>query len=166
MAANDEFTINIALLENNKPVIGVLYAPAIGELYVGIPGIGTWMEKDGRRKESIATPESLHLKMATSRFHDHPDAGIFAEANKVKELVPLGSALKFGRLAFAEVDIYPRLVGTYEWDTAAGQAILEASGGRIIDWETGKSLVYGKINRLNNRFIAFRSPYQYENFIF
>lgn len=166
LAENNEFTINIALIRKSSPVIGVVYAPALDELYVGIKGEVTWMEKNGIRTIPGKIPKSEELKMATSRFHDHHDAQLFAEINQVKQLVPIGSALKYGRLAFGAVDIYPRLVGTSEWDTAAGQAVLEAAGGKIMDWHTGKPMAYGKTNRRNGRFIAIRGAYEYAEFIY
>jgi 3'(2'), 5'-bisphosphate nucleotidase len=84
--------------------------------------------------------------------------------NGILNRIPIGSALKFGRMAFGQVDVYPRVVGTSEWDTGAGQAILEAAGGQLLDWETGTSLSYGKPSRRNKSFIAFRSPYKGEDF--
>jgi 3'(2'), 5'-bisphosphate nucleotidase len=165
IAATDEFTINIALIHHQKPVMGVIYAPALDELYTGIPGWGAWMEQGGKRKSSSFEPESQGLRMAVSRFHDHADTLLFAKENYVKELLPLGAALKYGRLAMAQIDVYPRMIGTSEWDTAAGQAVLEAAGGAIIDYETRQPLRYGKINRRNKAFIALRHPYHFENFV-
>ena len=166
LASNDEFTVNIALIENNRPVLGVLYAPALDELYVGLTGKVTWMEKAGIRTVCQMVPKNTLLKMVTSRFHDHKDAQVFADINQVGECIPIGSALKYGRLAFGKVDIYPRLVGTSEWDTAAGQAVLEAAGGSLLDWHTGQPLRYGKLNRRNGRFITIRAPYKYDDFIY
>jgi len=164
IAATDEFTINIALIYQEMPVMGVVYAPALDELYTGIPGLGAWMEQDGKRKSSSFEPESLGLRMAVSRFHDHADTLLFAKENHVQEMLPLGAALKYGRLAMAQIDVYPRMVGTSEWDTAAGQAVLEAAGGAIIDYETRQPLRYGKINRRNKAFIAIRMPYTFNDF--
>lgn len=102
--------------------------------------------------------------MAVSRFHDHPDVDVFAVSNQIKERVAIGSALKYGRLAAAEVDVFPRLVGSSEWDTAAGQAILETAEGRALGWHTGEALRYGKQKRRNPRLIAFRQPYRLSDF--
>jgi 3'(2'), 5'-bisphosphate nucleotidase len=99
-----------------------------------------------------------------SRFHNHPDVELFALANAVTIQVPLGSALKYGRLALGEVDVFPRLVGSAEWDTAAGQAVLEAAGGAVLDWQTGQPMRYGKTNRRNGRLMALRAPYRYAEF--
>lgn len=164
LAGNDEFTVNIALITIDKPVLGVLYAPAINQLYFGVAGGSVWMENKEGKTLYDAIPRSTGLRMAISRFHDHPDTTSFAHANEVKVTVPIGAALKYGRLAMGEIDVYPRIVGTSEWDTAAGQAILEAAGGCILDWETGKPLLYGKPHRRNGRFLAFRPPYCQEDF--
>jgi len=79
--------------------------------------------------------------------------------------VAVGSALKYGLLAAGEVDVFPRLVGSSEWDTAAGQAVLEAAGGKVLDWHTGEALRYGKANRRNPRLLSFRSPYTRGEFV-
>lgn len=164
LAANDEFTVNIALVEDRSSVLGVVYAPALDELYVGIPGGAVWRELRGVRTPCGIFPKRASLRMAASRFHDHPDTAAFAKVNKVGEITSIGAALKYGRLAMAEIDVYPRVVGTSEWDTAAGQAVLEAAGGSILDWQSREPLRYGKPGRRNGRFLAFRAPYQIQGF--
>jgi len=166
LAGNDEFTINIALIEIDKPVIGIVFAPALNELFVGIKGETAWAEINGELKIAKNLEKSDILKMAISRFHDHYDANFFATENKIQHFIPIGSSLKYGRLIFGEADVFPRLVGSSEWDTAAGQAILEAAGGLMLDWNTGDSLRYNKTNRRNGRFIAIRSPYKFSDFIY
>jgi 3'(2'), 5'-bisphosphate nucleotidase len=166
IAANDEFTVNIGLIEDGKPVLGLVYAPALDELYVGIAGDQAWRDLRGTRTLFGRCPKSIQLRMARSRFHDHPDAEAFAIANGVNMQIAIGSALKYGRLAMGEVDVYPRFVGTSEWDTAAGQAVLEAAGGRVLDWHTHEPLHYGKPKRRNGQFIAFRAPYEKNDFEF
>lgn len=166
IAANDEFTINIALIENDRPVLGVVFAPALNELYVGFKGKEAWAEIDGQIRTAMPLKKSERLVMAKSRFHDHPDANAFAIENNIDCFKALGSSLKYGRLILGEIDVYPRLVGTSEWDTAAGQAIVEAGGGQMLDWHTGNPLCYNKPNRRNGRFIAIRSPYQFSDFMF
>lgn len=163
IACNDEFTINIALIINEFPVLGVVYAPALDELYVGIKD-ETYMLKNGVKYLCNNKNKSKNLKMAVSRFHNHIKSETFFNCNNLNESKPIGSALKYGRIAFGEVDVYPRYVGTSEWDTAAGQAVLESSGGKIIDMNSGKRLKYGKFNRRNGSFIAFRSPYSINDF--
>ena len=88
----------------------------------------------------------------------------FAFMNNINIQIPTGSALKYGLLAASEIDIFPRLVGSSEWDTAAGQIVLEEAGGQILNWHTGESLTYGKKGRRNPRILALRSPYTYEKF--
>jgi 3'(2'), 5'-bisphosphate nucleotidase len=145
--------------------MGAVYAPALDELYVGAAGGPVWREKYGIRVLCPKIQRSNGLSMATSRFHDHPGTIRFAEANRVLASVPIGAALKYGRLAMGEIDVYPRLVGTSEWDTAAGQIILEAAGGALVDWESGKPMEYGKPNRRNGQFLAFRMPYLETDFV-
>lgn len=164
LAANDEFTVNIALIKNGKPVLGVIWAPALSEFYAGINGTSAWQERQGKRTMLQEKEKNLTNRMAVSRFHNHPDTKIFAQTNRILECIPIGSALKYGRLAMGEFDVYPRLVGSSEWDTAAGQAVLEASGGSLLDWHTGKPLVYGKPNRRNGRLLAFRAAYKRADF--
>ncbi len=165
LAGNGEFTVNIALVRQKVPVLGVMLAPALGELYVGAPGQGCWVEERGGQRMAVAArPRSDACRMAVSRFHDHPDVELFAQANGIRERVAVGSALKYGYLALGRVDVFPRLVGSAEWDTAAGQAVLEAAGGAVLDWHTGQPLRYGKPGRRNPRLLALRAPYEYSDF--
>lgn len=165
LARNGEFTVNIALVDDGMPVLGVVYAPALGELFAGIPGKAAWCCKEGVRTDCTTRGKSPALRLAASRFHDSPEVDVFAEANGVDERVAIGSALKYGRLAQGKVDVFPRLVGSSEWDTAAGQAVLEAAGGQVLDWHTGQPLRYGKQGRRNPCLLALRAPYRYGDFI-
>jgi 3'(2'), 5'-bisphosphate nucleotidase len=164
IAANDEFTVNIALIDGGRPVLGVVFAPALRELYAGQSGIGSWCEKAGIRFDCQSAGKTAACRMAVSRFHDHPDVDVFAAANGIGNSVAIGSALKYGRLATAEVDVFPRLVGSSEWDTAAGQAVLEGAGGQVLDWHTGQTLCYGKPRRRNPRLLSVRAPYNFTDF--
>jgi 3'(2'), 5'-bisphosphate nucleotidase len=166
LAANDEFTVNIGLIENSRPVLGAIYAPALDELFTGLVGKGAWQNRHGRRAACHTVARGTELRMAISRFHDSLDANKFARANDIHTQLPVGSALKFGRLAASVIDVYPRFVGTSEWDTAAGQAVLEGAGGSLLDWHTGEALCYGKSRRRNGPFIAFRAPYKKIDFIY
>lgn len=165
IAGNDEFTVNIALVADGFPVLGVLYAPALGELYYGSSTEGFWCDPRGPG-DLIGKPEYIEggIRMATSRFHDGVESRKFAEFNRIHRQVPIGSALKFGRLAIGAVDVYPRFVGTSEWDTAAGQAVLEAAGGQVIDLSSGGRMRYGKRGRRNGSFLALRAPLSFSNF--
>jgi 3'(2'), 5'-bisphosphate nucleotidase len=164
LAQNNEFTINIALVERGKPVMGVIHAPALGETYAGGIDHSPWFEKNGNRSLLKSIPKSKNCRMAVSRFHDHPDVGFFAEINHIDKRIEVGSALKYGLLARGEVDVVPRLVGSSEWDVAAGQAIVESAGGRVIDWHSAQPLSYGKPGRRNPRLISFRAPYDLSEF--
>jgi len=161
---NDEFTINIALIRNKKPVLGVVSAPALDELYVGSIEKFGYIVKNGKKTALKIKEKSQNMSMAVSRFHDHPDVDKFSEMNNINNKIQMGSALKLCRLAAGEVDVYPRLVGSSEWDIAAGQAVLEAVDGFVFDWDTGKGLEYGKIGRRNPRLLSVRSPYRFKDF--
>jgi 3'(2'), 5'-bisphosphate nucleotidase len=102
--------------------------------------------------------------MAFRRFHDHPDVEVFAVANGVESRVPIGAVLKSSLLATAQFDVFPRLVGSSEWDAAAGQVVLEGAGGQILNWSNGKALCYGKPRRRNLRLLSIRTPYNITDF--
>jgi 3'(2'), 5'-bisphosphate nucleotidase len=164
LAGNGEFTINVALVDQGRPVLGVVFAPAIGDVYWGAEGMGAWRVRDGAETALLRQVQSPACRMAVSRFHDHSDVDVFAVQNGIDQRVSIGSALKYALLAAAEVDVFPRLVGSSEWDTAAGQAVLEAAGGQVLDWRTAKALQYGKPQRRNPRLLALRTPYRREEF--
>ncbi len=164
IAANDEFTVNIALVEGTRPVLGVVFAPALNQMYFAEVGIGSWQIKGETKIALRSVPKSPLCRMAVSRFHDHPDVDVFARINGIESRLGIGSALKYCRLAAGEIDVFPRLVGSSEWDTAAGQAILEGVGGHVLNWHTGQALTYGKLRRRNPRLLSIRSPYQITDF--
>lgn len=166
LAGNGEFTVNIALVDQGHPIIGVVFAPVIDTFYWGCQDMGAWRIREGVAAKLSPSPRTASLRMAVSRFHDHPDVDLFACQNGITDRVAIGSALKFGLLTEGEVDVYPRLVGSSEWDTAAGQALLEAAGGQVLDWHTGKPLLYGKPRYRNPRLLALRAPYRQEDFQF
>ncbi len=165
LAHNNEFTINIALISNQFPVFGVVYAPALNELYAGGLGIGTWKQTKNKRLPCCIADKYSSPRMAISRFHTDIEAvNEFALDNLIVDKIEIGSALKYGYLAIGKVDVFPRFTGSSEWDTAAGQAVLEGVGGHLLNWNTGARLHYGKFNRRNPRLLAFRSPYEKVNF--
>lgn len=164
LAGTGEFTVNIALVENGSPRLGVVLAPLKGDIYWGQRDVGGWRIREGIQEKLGERERSPDLKMAVSRSDVRGELDIFMEMNRIAESVAVGSALKYGLLAAAECDVVPRLVGSSEWDTAAGQAVLEAAGGHVVEWDTGKPLVYGKPRRRNSRLLAVRSPYHFENF--
>ncbi len=164
LAGNGEFTVNIALINQGRPVLGVVFAPTFDTFYWGAESMGSWMIRDRTSTSLSSHPRSASLRMAVSRFHDHPDVNGFATSNSITEFVAIGSALKYCFLAAGVVDVFPRLVGSSEWDTAAGQAVLEAAGGQVLDWRTGMALGYGKPRRRNPRLLALRAPYRQDEF--
>ncbi len=164
LARNGDFTVNISLVYGERPVLGVVFAPATNTFFWGAEGMGAWQIRDGAETALSPHARSALLRMAVSRFHDHPDVDVFAEKNLITERVAIGSALKYCMLATGDIDVFPRLVGSSEWDTAAGQAVLEAAGGYVLDWHTGKSLKYGKPGRRNPRLLALRAPYHQNEF--
>lgn len=157
IARNGEFTVNIALIEEGRCSLGVVYAPAINALYWGGAGLGAFRcigdqtvainvapAKAGHACRVVASKN--HFNEATQAMIDHLGDVILLQA---------GSSLKLCRVAEGEADIYPRLAPTCEWDTAAAHAVLEGAGGAVVDLY-GAPLLYGKPDVLNPSFIATR----------
>ena len=153
----DEYVVCIALIEQGRPLLGVLMAPAHGVVYAGIVGEGAWREEGGQRRPIQARrppAEGLHLLDSRSHRDAAATAAFSAELN-VTQTTRMGSALKFAWMAEGRADVMPRLAtGIMEWDTAAGQAVLEAAGGRVLD-SSGAPLAYGKPNYRNPGFVAW-----------
>lgn len=154
---NGEFTVNIALIEAGEPVAGVVFAPALGELFYAARGLGAW-KRDSAGITPIAVVKSdamVHLRVIGSRSHGGDKLATWLAALKVgHSFVAAGSSLKFCRIAEGQADIYPRFGPTSQWDTAAAQAVLEVAGGAVKDLH-GAPLRYG-LDRptLNPEFIA------------
>ena len=156
---NGEFTVNIALIEDGIPVFGVVYAPALDELHYGIRGVGAFI-CDGESRVPIATrrPAAAPLHVAGSRSHMDARSAAAIERMGEVHLLGMGSSLKFCRMAEARLDVYPRFAPTSEWDTAAGQCVLEAAGGVVLTLD-GKPLSYNsKDSLLNPDFFALGDP--------
>lgn len=153
---NGEFTVNIALIEAGRPVLGVVLAPALGRLFAGRVGHGAFLEQGlVRRPIHCRLPPAEGLTVVASRSHgDALALETFLTGRKVATLKNAGSSLKFCLVAAGEADIYPRLGRTMEWDTAAGHAVLSAAGGRVTD-VSGDPLVYGKADFANPHFVAW-----------
>ena len=152
---NGEFTVNIALVTDGRPVLGVVYAPALDLLFAGDVACGAWLETAGGRRpiHCRAVPEA-GLTVIGSRSHgDAAALDAFLSGRKVAALVSAGSSLKLCRIAAGEADLYPRLGRTMEWDIAAGQAVLVAAGGSVCDLH-GAALRYGKPGFENPHFVA------------
>lgn len=140
LASNGEFTVNIVLVDQCGPVLGVVFAPAINELYWGVKDSGAWRVRENVTQALAPLIRSTHSRVVTSRFHDHPDVELFFFQNDFTEYVAIGLVVKYCLLAAGEVDVSPRLMGSSEWDTVAGQAVLEAAGYHLLVFHTGKSL--------------------------
>jgi 3'(2'), 5'-bisphosphate nucleotidase len=156
LSRNGEFTVNIALIEDGVPVLGVVLAPALGRLFAAGPEEQPFVEDAAGRREisTRAVPEE-GATIVSSRSHG--DAGALADfsaSRRVAASISAGSSLKFCLVAAGEADIYPRFGRTMEWDTAAGDAIVRAAGGRVTDVH-GETLGYGKPGFENPHFIAW-----------
>lgn len=157
-----DFTVNIALVRDRAPVLGVVYAPVTGGLYIGdvtarraARGHQPTDAKDAAPRTAIRVRQAPEqgLTVAVSRSHDTPETEAYLAQYKVAERVSVGSSLKFCLVAAGEADLYPRLGPTMEWDTAAGQAVLVAAGGSVTA-PGGVPLAYGKPGLRNPFFIA------------
>lgn len=157
VAKNGEFAVLIGLVEAGRPVLGVVHGPAVGLTYAAC-GAGTatrWRNGHPAERIQARTTPPDGLVVAHSRSHENSRRlGEFLQNYPVRERRSCGSALKFGLLAAGEADLYPRFGTTMEWDTAAGQAILEAAGGRV-ETMTGEPLAYGKPGLKNDGFLAW-----------
>jgi 3'(2'), 5'-bisphosphate nucleotidase len=156
VARNGEFAVLIGLVEDGRPVLGVVHGPAVGVTYTACgPGTATRRYRSGRSEPIHASTPSDGLVVVHSRSHENSRRlAEFLQAYPVRERRKCGSALKFGVIAAGEADLYPRFGTTMEWDTAAGQAVLEAAGGRV-ETLTGDPLSYGKPGLKNDGFIAW-----------
>ena len=155
---NGEFTVNIALIEDGKPIAGVVYAPVLDRMFVGMVGEGAFeIAPDGTQTAIQAhdyNPGQQGLKVVASRSHPSPELAAFIDSLDTPELVSMGSSLKIVLIATGEADVYPRLGPTMEWDTAAAHAVLAAAGGSIHRHDTQEPLTYNKENLLNPWFVA------------
>lgn len=154
---NDQFTINIALIDNQRPVLGVVYAPAYDTLWYGAEGAGAFKQQGGDTPQTMATVTANTDKprVLVSRSHRGPDVDALLAQMPDFEPVSMGSSLKFCVIAEGTADFYPRLGPTSEWDTAAAHAVLLAAGGEVTDTQ-GRALRYNtKDSLLNPSFLAF-----------
>ena len=157
---NGEFTINIALIHEGRPVIGIIYVPVTGVLYYAAKRQGAY-KIEGRKTERLFRKKNLpELTVVGSRSHVTQEFDEYVQALVKKhgelKFITAGSSLKFCLVAEGRAAIYPRFGPTMEWDTAAGQVIVEEAGGRVLEAVSGKPLQYNKDNLLNPNFIAYR----------
>ena len=156
---NGEFTVNVALIEDHRPVLGIVQRPVGGELAAAWRGGGTWIGKPGEKARRVTTRKrESPLVVAGSRSHaSERETEILARLGHHAKLA-MGSSLKFLRIAAAEADLYVRLGPTSEWDTAAGQCVLEEAGGAVLDLN-GQPLRYNTRDSLiNPDFVAIGDP--------
>lgn len=150
-----DYTVNIGLIVDGVPRLGLVLAPEQGRLWSGLVGVGAWVEeRDGTRAELAVKAPAAPLRCVMSRSHlNQATCDYLASAAPDAEPVSVGSSLKFCIVAEGDADFYPRLSPTSEWDTAAGHAIVLAAGGRVDDPD-GKPLAYGKAGFLNDGFVV------------
>ncbi len=150
IAGREDFTVNIALIEDGAPVAGVVHVPAKGELYAGDKQAGAFFARgDAPLAPMQHKPRDAGkgLRAVASLNHRDAQTDAWLAAHGVKDVVAAGSSIKLCLLARGEADVYPRFGRTMEWDIAAGQAVLEAAGGRVLEAESGAPLRYGKAVR-------------------
>lgn len=155
---NGEFTINIALIEQGHPILGVIHIPVSGNTYYGFREGGAFkVLMDGTVQQIFAdsyAKSQTGLRFVCSRSHMSEAVKKYIEKFEQPQTLSMGSSLKFMLIAEGKADIYPRLAPTMEWDTGAAQAILEAAGGKVLKYENLTPLAYNKSNLLNPHFIA------------
>jgi 3'(2'),5'-bisphosphate nucleotidase len=151
-----EFTVNIGIIENGVPVMGVVYAPALNRLFVAEDRFTAWQanaepggaipEAGDRTPLRIRKAPEAGLTAIASKSHRSDETNAFLDTQPVADIISAGSSLKFCLIAAGEADLYPRHGRTMEWDTAAGQAVAEAAGARVTECD-GQPLLYGKTER-------------------
>ena len=166
---NGEFTVNIALIENQKPIIGVIFVPVTGELYFSSKEIGAFKVvvdlKNYDVKALLAKASKLPLQtkdstftIVASRSHMSSETESYVQEMRDKygavNLISKGSSLKLCMVAEGTANCYPRFAPTMEWDTAAGQGICEHAGFQVLDWDTKKNMLYNREKLLNNWFLV------------
>lgn len=156
---NGEFTVNIALIDNKRPVLGVVHVPVQEKTYTGCDGVGASLRLGDGAPQSIAVTSrsATPVRVVGSRSHRGASLDAFLEKLVDFEMLPMGSSLKFCVVAEGGADVYPRLGLTSEWDTAAAQAVVEQAGGAVLELD-GQPLLYNnKADILNPHFLV-RGP--------
>lgn len=162
---NDEFTVNIALIENQQPILGVLTVPVKGVVYYAAKGLGVWkIENNSKSQISNSRSDQFEIRnlkseirVVASRSHMNSETEDFISKLGKTEVVSAGSSLKFMLLAEGKAEIYPRFGPTMEWDTAAAHGILKELGFSVHKTDSDEELIYNKPNLLNPYFIAAKS---------
>lgn len=157
---NGEFSVNIALIEHGLPRFGIVYLPVQGISYFGGKGLGSFMQENQEEAQplQVANLDWANFRLLTSHRHglEKLDDLIvrFEELGAQVQPTPVGSSLKFCQIAAGKADFYPRFGPTSEWDTAAGQAVVEGAGGRVLDWSLGSLTYNQKPSLLNPEFMV------------
>ncbi len=151
---NGQFTVNIALIQNKKPVFGLIYPPCTGKIYYTENGQAFIENSDGEIQPIRVNNKKEKLIAVRSRSHAAAEEVELFRKYKVADYVSKGSALKFCMIAEGEADIYYRFKPTMEWDTAAGQALVEAAGGQVFEGLTENVFTYNKESLVNGSFLC------------
>lgn len=152
---NGEFTVNIALIHEGKPVLGVVYAPVLGWLYWGNQEDGAWKQEGEAIPFQLKKQSGSEIKtIVASRSHLSPETQEFIDQYPEVEVVSMGSSLKFMLVAEGKAQVYPRFAPTMEWDTAAAHGVIRACGGSVKIYPEMKALNYNRENLLNPWFIC------------
>lgn len=152
---NGEFTVNIALIHNQRAILGVVYSPVLNTLYWGHEGGGAWKQvSDGKATPMKIDRENAVQTIVASRSHLNPETQELLDKYPDAEIISMGSSLKFMLVAEGKAQLYPRFAPTMEWDTAAAQGVIEAGGGIVEAYPQGGALLYNKESLLNGWFIV------------
>ena len=156
---NGEFTVNIALIHQNRSVMGVVYTPISNEIFWAVKDQGAFYNNGNTSVVKLKANDfkfaDKKLRVVCSRSHLNEATQSFVNQFEAHQLVPKGSSLKFLIIAQGKAEIYPRLAPTMEWDTAAAQIILEEAGGKVLQYNNKQALGYNKENMLNPSFVAY-----------
>lgn len=162
VSRNGEFTVNIALIDSHRPVMGVVHVPVADLTYSGIPGVGAWREANDRPPAPISVRRVARPPLQVVGSRSHGGGGRLESALAAMgphELKAAGSSIKLCLVADGSADLYPRLGPTSEWDIAAGQAVVEGAGGQVVDLTSGLALRYNSgAGVLNPEFLAYGDP--------
>lgn len=151
---NGEFTVNIALIKDNRPVLGVVYTPVKNALYQGVVGEGALKISDGNEQQIRVNQQEEKTVAVRSKSHASEEEETVLQKYGVKDSISVGSSLKFCMVAEGKADIYYRHGPTMEWDTAAGQAVVEAAGGKVFQQTGDTPFTYNKESLLNSSFLC------------
>lgn len=153
---NGEFTVNIALIHQGVPIIGVVYSPVLGWMFWGNQEEGAWKQVKNEKPLSLQSNGDDEIKtIVASRSHLSAETQEFIEQYPGVEVISMGSSLKFLLVAEGKAQVYPRFAPTMEWDTAAAHGVILAKGGEVLQWPEKTPLTYNKENLLNPWFICW-----------